>query len=76
MRSFQVIQWINNLTHGGINTNCVLFDNFLNQFENIRNEGPGLFSSHFLKNNYHFDSLNNDFVANSIYYNLKSTFQD
>ena len=48
--------------------------NLFNELENIRNEDPELFSSYFLKDNYHYSSLGNDFVANSIYKNIKDTF--
>ena len=48
--------------------------NLFNELENIRNEDFELFSSYFLKDNYHYSSLGNDFVANSIYKNIKDTF--
>ena len=50
--------------------------NLYNELENIRNEDPKLFSSFFLKNNYHFSSLGNDFVAKSIYEKIKNNSQN
>ena len=44
--------------------------NIINVFENleeIRVENPDLFTSYFLKNNYHFSTLGNAYVANYIY---------
>ena len=49
--------------------------NLFNELENIRDEDPKLFSSYFLKDNYHYSSLGNDFVAKSIYKNMLNTFK-
>lgn len=50
--------------------------NLFNELENIRDEDPKLFSSYFLKDNYHFSSLGNDFVAKSIYEKMLNTSQN
>ena len=41
--------------------------NVLDRLEKLRYESPGLFSSYFLEDNYHFSFLGNEFVANYIY---------
>ena len=44
--------------------------NVFDKLEEIRYGNPDLFSSYFLKNNYHFSTLGNEFVANYIYNEL------
>ena len=41
--------------------------NIFNGLESIRYENPDLFSSYFLKDNYHFSIAGNEFVGNAIY---------
>ena len=49
----------------------IIIINVFNELETIRYENPDLFSSYFLKNNYHFSDLGNKFVANYIHRKIK-----
>ena len=56
------LQFVLNNLDKGIN-----IVNVFKKLEKIRLENPELFSSYFLKKNYHFSKLGNEFVANYIY---------
>ena len=45
--------------------------NVFDQLETIRNEDSDLFESYFLKNNYHYSKLGNEYVARYIYNEMK-----
>jgi len=47
--------------------------NVFNQLEKIRIDDPSLFASYYLKKNYHYSKLGNEFVAHYIFKELKET---